>query len=118
MKYHPIFGIADPYKVLSHCLVEPRQEYLVRDIDDAFVECLKKELCERPSVFCKPLIAVVKNVFSKENFDEQKLDGLTLEVIGGNHRREAVCQLVKEGKLKDHPLMQAMVLLYTGKFGI
>ena len=65
-------------------------------------------------MFSKPLIAVVKNMYSKEEFDEQKLEGLCLEVIGGNHRREAICQLAKEGKLKENPLMHTMVLLYAG----
>jgi hypothetical protein len=39
---------------------------------------LKTEITERPNTFAKPLIAIVKNVVT------------SLEVIGGNHRREAL----------------------------
>ena len=67
----------DPYKVLSHALVEPRVEFLVRPLNAAFVERLKCEMIQRPSTFAKPLIAIVKNV-------QLKMDGYTLEVIGGN----------------------------------
>ena len=100
---------------MSQSLVEPRQEYRVRDIDPTFVSMLKTEITERPNTFAKPLIAIVKNVVTRERFDESQIDGLSLEVIGGNHRREALAQLIKEGQLKQHPLSYTMVQLYTGK---
>ena len=106
--------IAEPYKVLSQSLAEPRKEYRVRDIDPTFVTILKSEITERPNTFAKPLIAIVKNAITREDFDESKIDGLSLEVIGGNHRHEALIQLIKEGKLKQHPLLYTMVQLYTG----
>ena len=75
----------------------------MRDIDQTFVSVLKSEILERPTTFAKPLIAIVKNAITKEDFDESKIDGLSLEVMGGNHRREALLQLNKEGQLKEHP---------------
>ena len=79
------------------------REDRVRDIDQTFVSVLKSEILERPTTFAKPLIAIVKNAITKEDFDESKIDGLSLEVMGGNHRREALLQLNKEGQLKEHP---------------
>ena len=75
----------------------------MRDIDQTFVSVLKSEILERPTTFAKPLIAIVKNAITKEDFDESKIDGLSLEVMGVNHRREALLQLNKEGQLKEHP---------------
>ena len=87
----------------------------MRPLDSGFISKLKVEILERPTTSVKPLIAIVKNLKSKSDFDESKLDGYILEVIGGNHRREAFLQLEKEGKLdKTSPLM-LQVQLYTGK---
>ena len=61
---------------------------------------LKNEITERPNTFAKPLIAIVKNVVTRERFDESQIDGLSLEVIGGNHRREA---LAKKDNLYNTP---------------
>ncbi|XP_028417131.1 uncharacterized protein LOC114541406 [Dendronephthya gigantea] len=103
----------DVYKVLSHTLVQPRKEFLVRPLDPGFVNKLKFEILERPTNFVKPMIAIVKNAKSKSEFDESKLDGYTLEVIGGNHRREAFSQLEKEGKLGEMSPLLLQVQLYT-----
>lgn len=75
------------------------------------MDALKVEILERPNTFPKPLIAIVKGVTSKHEFDESQLDALSLEVVGGNHRREALTQLIKEGKLD---ITYTMTQLYTG----
>ena len=72
---------------------------------------LKLQILERPSPFPKPLIAIVKGVVSKKDFNDSQLDALELEVIGGSHRREALTQLLREGKLDK---TYTMVQLYTG----
>ena len=71
---------------------------------------------ERQINFPKPLIAIVKGIKAKEQFNEKELDGYALEVIGGNHRREAIQQLHKEGKLGKNIHKHAVVQLFIGKF--
>jgi hypothetical protein len=102
--------------VLTHTLTEPRKAYLVRPLDLLFVDSLKNEILERQCNFPKPLIAIVKGIKSKEQFEEKDLDGYALEVIGGNHRREAIQQLHKEGKLDKNVHKYAMVQLFVGMF--
>ena len=92
-------------------MTQPRKEFLLREVDPAFVAALKVQILERPNPFPKPLIAIVKGVVSKKDFNDSQLDALELEVIGGNHRREALTQLLREGKLNK---TYTMVQLYTG----
>ena len=92
-------------------LIDPRKECRLRELDITFVEALKHEILERPNTFPKPLSAIEKDIGSREDFDESQIDALSLEVIGGNHRREALTKLLKEGKLKT---TYVMVQLYTG----
>ena len=96
-------------------LVQPRNEFLIRPLDNVFVTKLKSEILERCSTFVKPLIAVVNNITDKTNFDEKKLHEYVLEVIGGNHRREAYSQLEQEKKL-DESQLTVKVQLFTGMF--
>ena len=77
---------------------------MIRPLDNAFVTKLKSEILERCSTFVKRLIAVVNNITDKTNFDEKKLHEYVLEVIGGNHRREAYSQLEQEKKLDEAQL--------------
>ena len=95
-------------------LVQPREEFLIRPLDQMFVERLKIEISDRCSTFVKPLIAIVKGVATRDAFDKRKMDDgqYVCEVIGGNHRREAFLQLEKEGKLVQ---ASVKVQLFTGK---
>lgn len=102
--------------MLTHTLTEPRKAYLVRPLDLLFVDSLKNEVLERQCNFPKPLIAIVKGIKSKEQCEEKELDRYALEVIGGNHRREAIQQLHKEGKLDKNVHKYAMVQLFVGMF--
>ena len=52
----------------------------------------------------------------KTEFDAIEIDGCCLEVIGGNHRREAYSQLIKEEQLGKSSPVLLNVLVYTGKF--
>jgi hypothetical protein len=105
------YNFLEPFKVLTEPLVEPRKEFRLRELDTAFVAVLKDEILERPNTFPKPLIAIAQSVMSRDDFDEGQIDALSLEVIGGNHRREALSQLNKEGKLNT---AYTIVQLYTG----
>jgi hypothetical protein len=106
---------SDPFVVKISSLVQPRNEFLIRPLDNVFVTKLKSEILERCSTFVKPLIAVVNNITDKANFDEKKLHEYVLEVIGGNHRREAYTQLEKEKQLEESQLT-IKVQLFTGTF--
>ena len=94
-------------------LTQPRSEFLIRPLDKFFVSKLKSEILERCSTFAKPLICIFGNLTNKARFDESKIDEYVLEVIGGNHRREAFSQLEKEGKLEEHQVA-IKVQLFTG----
>jgi hypothetical protein len=76
---------------------------------------LKNEILERYSTFVKPLIAIVRDLSSKTEFDETRIDKYAIEIFGGNHRREALMQLEKEGKL-DEGQMNIRVQLYLGMY--
>lgn len=104
--------------MLTHTLIEPRKTYLVRPLDPVFVNSLKSEILERQCSFPKPLVAIVKGVKAKEQFVEKELDSYALEVIGGNHRRAAIHELHKEGKLDKNIHKYAMVQLFIGKFDV
>lgn len=56
----------------------------------------------RPLNFGKPLVAVVRGLQKPEDFKEEELDTSVLEVIGGNHRREAIKNLNTNGQEKEH----------------
>ena len=110
------FIFADVCSVNITTLVQPREDFLIRPLDPVFVERLKTEIVERCSTFVKPLIVVVRDVKTRDEFDKNKLQNgeYVLEVIGGNHRREAFSQLKEEGKLdKDEHSLK--VQLFTGK---
>lgn len=61
----------------------------------------------------KPFIAVVRDLHGQKDFDEASINKYRIEIIGGNHRREAFTQLQKERKLEEkRKIMQ--VQQYTG----
>ena len=83
-----------------------------------FIKRLKLEILERPIMFCKPLIAIVKIVVALGDFDEAKIRlfryiyiKYSFEVIGGNHRGEAFAHLEKEGKLGNSSVFSMKVHL-------
>ena len=87
-------------------LVQPREEFLIRSLDQMFVERLKIEISDRCSTFVKPLIAIVKGVATRDAFDKRKIDDgqYVCELIGGNHRREAFCNWRRKANLCKHQL--------------
>ncbi|KAK3734359.1 hypothetical protein QZH41_016660, partial [Actinostola sp. cb2023] len=99
-----------PCKVLVTNLKQPRQEFLLREIDEVFVAALKNEFQENKSIFMKPLLVAVKELKSTSDFDQERLDSYELEVIGGNHRRAALQQLFQEYQKEQYKW--ANVLLF------
>ena len=86
--------IIDSQRVSINILQHPRNDFLVRAIDKNFVSRLKLEMMEWCSTFAKPLIAMVRGLTPKTDFDIDKIVEYGTEVIGGNHRREAYEQLM------------------------
>lgn len=108
------FYISDPVSVLICRLIGPRKENCLREVDAIFVKKLKKQMSKSQFVpFKKPLVCIVKGLFSKNAFKKETLDGYELEVIGGNHRRVAM-----QGLASDHPdnetLKMCEAILFTG----
>lgn len=84
------------HKVLATSLAAPRPEYTLRELDVCHVQVLKNELLSRPLTQCgKPIVVIAKGLKDVDKFDEKDLDSYGLEVIGGNHRREAINEIIK-----------------------
>lgn len=106
------------FNVLTTSLVPPRPEFKLRELDKNYVEILKNELLRCPLSFAKPLIGIVKGLKSKEEFDENVIDTYEIEIIGGNHRRQALTEITREEisrETKLDPYEQTTVQLYSGK---
>ena len=112
-KLDTVFIFIDPYRLHINQLEPPRDEFLVRALDPAFVINLKTEVLERSSTFVKPFIAVVRDLHNQKDLDEASINKYSIEIIGGNHRREAFMQLQKENKLEEKRMIM-QVQLYTG----
>lgn len=96
--------IAGLHKVLAKSLIPPRPEFTLRGLDDVHLEALKAELVSRPTSCGKPMLVIAKGLTTASDFDIKDLDGYALEVIGGNHRREAISQIIAtstDTKIKD-----------------
>ena len=104
--------------MLTDCLTPPREEFRLRSLDEPYVAFLKEELLQRPLNFAKPLIGIVKGLEKKDDFSSEEIDRYRIEIVGGNHRRQALAEIKK-----DHPeiynslecMQFANVHLYTGK---
>ena len=97
----------------------PREEFKLRELDVTYVQVLKQELLRRPLSFAKPLIGIIKDLSSKDDFDKNVMDTYEIEVIGGNHRRQALVEIGQEGgteKFQAEHYEMATVHLYTGKW--
>ena len=73
-------------------LKEPRKEFLVRQVDDKHVEFLKTVLAS--DLKQHYMIMAVHAECNKQDFDVNEID--SFEVIGGNHTRCALQELVKD----------------------
>ena len=86
------------HKVLATSLIPPRPEFTLRRLDESHVEALKMELVSRPTSCGKPLLVTAKGLKNAADLDIKDLDSYELEVIGGNHRREAIKQIITSAK--------------------
>lgn len=104
------------FNVLKTSLIPPRRDFKLRELDKKLVELLKNELLRCPLSFAKSLIGIVKGIKSKDDFNQTAIDSYEIEVIGGNHRRQALSEILKEGTREAlESRKQTYVQLYTGK---
>lgn len=99
-------------KVLASTLAPPRLDYTLRKLSEDFVKSLEQEMVLRPLNFGKPLIAVVRGISQPSDSKEEELDTYVLEVIGGNHRREAIKNLNSVNSQEHHKFVD--VELFCG----
>lgn len=102
-------------KVLATCLIAPRLEYRLRELDSYYLEALKQELLLRPMTCSKLMIVVAKGLTESTDFKEEELDSYQLEVIGGNHRREVILQILKDSTIHSKDCFKFVyVQVYSG----
>ena len=68
---------------------------LIRETSTEFIECLKKEMVENPTVDVQPILCTVK-LKEDQAFDSNFKDAYEYYTVGGNNSREALQQLLKE----------------------
>ena len=49
----------------------------------------------------KPLIGIVKDLKDQSYFVEDQLESYEIEIIGGNHRRQALSELQQDGHILE-----------------
>ena len=111
---HIYFNLAGTFKIITDCLFPPREAFKLRSLDKNYVNVLKSELLQRPLSFAKPLIGIVKDLKDKSYFVEDQLESYEIEIIGGNHRRQALSELQQEGHVPES-LKFVNVQLYAGE---
>ena len=81
------------FTVPVKCLIEPRKSRLIRDPNMEYVAALKEEMINNPTSNVAPLIGVV-HLKEDEPFDKKHPEAYVYEVIGGNHSRIALNQIL------------------------
>ena len=62
------------------------------------------------------MIVVAKDLKDPADFKEEELDCYELEVIGGNHRREVILQILKDNPVQFQETFKFVyVQIYSGK---
>ena len=74
---------------------------MLRSPDDQYVKNLKGEFLRRPIPFGAPFLCIVKGIPDADQFDNHKLDGYVYEMVGGNHRRLALQQILRDEGVQD-----------------
>lgn len=68
---------------------------LIREPDEDFIKCLKKEICENQTNDVQLILCSVK-LIEGQKFDHNLKDAYQYLTLGGNNSREALQQLLKE----------------------
>ena len=95
------------------CLLPPDKEYLVREADEMFIECLKHEMLQNRTCDVAPIVVTVRLSYD-EQFDIKHPKAYTYDTIGGNHSRIALQRLITENKelAKDPTFSSRRVSVY------
>ena len=91
--------VAKVIAVPSSKLTLPKNDGNVRLLDTVFVEILKQTMIKKPTATYLPLVVNVVTTHAKEVI-LANLQNYSFEVIGGNHSRQAVQEILLRG---DHP---------------
>lgn len=75
-------------------LIEPRKSRLLREPNLEYVESLKEEMLNNPTVNVAPIIGSV-HLQEHDKFDKNHPEAYVYETIGGNHSRLALQSLLK-----------------------
>ena len=89
-----ILSLAGYHEVELQQLVEPEWARLYRVVDHDHVKTLKKEFLKNPGG-CFTMMVVHADV-QRKDFDIGKISQYKLEVLGGNHSRVALQQIIEE----------------------
>ena len=76
----------------------PSPNRMIRQVDEQFLEKLKKNMERHPNGSYEPLYLVIKDIRKKEDFSKDNVDRYNYEVLGGTHNVLATQQM-----LEKHP---------------
>ena len=91
-------------------LKPPNEASLIRPVDTDFVEKLKQEIKTTPLMCQDPLLCLVPNLSSSEEFYEKSISEYEYLTFGGNHRRMAYQSLLEEKAIKENILIPARLV--------
>ena len=88
---------------------EPQKEFLVRPLDKSFIKTLKKDMKNHPALCPQPVICLVENVNSLDDY-QPNASNIAYVTIGGNHRRSAAMELIEEGFFEDGKTLPSILV--------
>lgn len=104
--------IADCFDIPVSCLTKPNDTRLLRPEDPAFVEALKVEMLQNPTILVSPIIGV-PILRTGQQYDKKHPCSYKYETIGGNHTRIALQDLMISHPHNNH-FKSRMVAVYVG----
>ena len=102
---------------MTSTLSPPREEYNLREVNALHKAALKQGLIEVPLACSKPLIVVAEGLMDATQIKTTTdLAKFKLEVLGGNHRREALMEILEDEEKKSLDCYKYVhVHVYSGK---
>lgn len=95
------FNLTGTFKIITDCLCPPREAFKLRNLNKNYVDVFKSKLLQHSLSFAKPVTGIVKDLKDKSYFVEDQLESYEIEVIGGNHRMQALSELQQEGHIPE-----------------
>ncbi|XP_070579080.1 uncharacterized protein [Ptychodera flava] len=95
------------HQIVVKSLRPPSAKHTIREIRLDYVKQIEEAIMKKPAtLLAQPLLGIVSDIASKDAFNPALVNGYNINIIGGNHRREAL------QRLKTTP--EVPVLLYVG----